>query len=93
MCLVMSGSEGETLTTSQLNAFIQLEGEAIGTSFAANESTRAAFATDVKGGEWMIYVDSETKQEHWDLVRNLHPPRLPPPSAVPVCDPSSPATD
>lgn len=52
----------------QLNAFIQLEGEAIGTSFAANSSTREAFATDIRGSEWMIYVDEKTKQEKWDLV-------------------------
>jgi ABC-type thiamine transport system substrate-binding protein len=81
------------LTTSQLNAFIQLEGEAIGTSFAANESTRAAFATDVAGGEWMIYVDSETKQEHWDLVRGLHSSRLPRASDFAFCNPSSPDAD
>ena len=51
-----------------LNAFIQLEGEAIGTSFAANDSQREAAAALVKGDEWMIYVDEETKQEHWDFV-------------------------
>lgn len=58
----------------QINAFIQLEGEAIGTRYAANESTREAFAADIKGSEWMIYVDEDTKQEHWDFVRLLYHP-------------------
>lgn len=53
---------------------MQLEGEAIGTSFAANDSTKDAFAAFIKGSEWMIYVDEETKQEHWDFVRRPAPP-------------------
>jgi hypothetical protein len=56
-----------------LNAFIQLEGEAIGTSFAADDDTREAMSTYIKGDEWMIYTDSETKTEHWDFVSTLTP--------------------
>ncbi|ORY32527.1 polysaccharide lyase family 8 protein [Naematelia encephala] len=61
--ILYNGNYGKDL----LNAFVQLEGEVIGTSFAANETTRRAFATDVQGSEWMIYVDTQTRQEHWDL--------------------------
>ncbi|KAL6863621.1 polysaccharide lyase family 8 protein [Trichoderma novae-zelandiae] len=61
--LLYNGNYGKDL----LNAFIQLEGEAIGTSFAANDSTREAMSTYIKGDEWMIYTDSETRTEHWDF--------------------------
>lgn len=54
---------------AQLNAFIQLESEAIGTSFAAGSATRDAVATQIRGNEWMIYVDDQSKEEHWDFVR------------------------
>ncbi len=52
----------------KINAFVQLESEAKGTIYAANNTTREAFATDIMGSEWMIYVDEETRQEHWDLA-------------------------
>ncbi|ETR98059.1 polysaccharide lyase family 8 protein [Trichoderma reesei RUT C-30] len=61
--LLYNGNYGKDL----LNAFIQLEGEAIGTSFAADDDTREAMSTYIKGDEWMIYTDSETKTEHWDF--------------------------
>ncbi|WVQ80630.1 hypothetical protein IAT38_002735 [Cryptococcus sp. DSM 104549] len=61
--ILYSGNYGKDL----INAFVQLEGEAIGTSFAANDTTRKAFAVYMKGSEWMIYVDDQTKQEHWDF--------------------------
>ncbi|KAF3070004.1 Chondroitinase-AC [Trichoderma lentiforme] len=61
--LLYNGNYGKDL----LNAFIQLEGEAIGTSFAADDSTREAMSTYIKGDEWMIYTDSDTKTEHWDF--------------------------
>ncbi|PTB73729.1 polysaccharide lyase family 8 protein [Trichoderma longibrachiatum ATCC 18648] len=61
--LLYNGNYGKDL----LNAFIQLEGEAIGTSFAANDDTREAMSTYIKGDEWMIYTDSETRTEHWDF--------------------------
>ncbi|KAL1873622.1 hypothetical protein VTK73DRAFT_809 [Phialemonium thermophilum] len=51
----------------QLNAFIQLEGEAIGTAFAAKDATREAVAAQIKGNEWMIFTDLKTRQEHWDF--------------------------
>lgn len=53
---------------SKLNAFIQLEGEAIGTSYAANDTTRDALAAKVKGNEWMIYTDLQTGTAYWDFV-------------------------
>ncbi|TXT07369.1 hypothetical protein VHUM_03089 [Vanrija humicola] len=61
--IIYNGNYGKDL----LNAFIQLEGEVIGTSFAANDTIREAFATQVKGSEWMIFVDKETKQQRWDF--------------------------
>lgn len=62
--ILYNGNYGKDL----LNAFIQLQGEAIGTSFSANSSAKQAFAAQVKGSEWMIYVDGETGVEHWDFV-------------------------
>ncbi|KLT39175.1 polysaccharide lyase family 8 protein [Cutaneotrichosporon oleaginosum] len=50
-----------------LNAFIQLEGEAIGTAFAANDTVREAVATFIRGSEWMIYADQSTRRLHWDF--------------------------
>lgn len=54
----------------QLNAFIQLEGEAKGTSLAANANSRQAFTAQVRASEWMIVTDAQTKRERWDLVRS-----------------------
>ena len=53
---------------SQINAFVQLEGEAMGTGYAANDSTRDAFATDIRGSEWMIFTMNSTGREMWDYV-------------------------
>ncbi|EFY99471.2 glycosaminoglycan (GAG) polysaccharide lyase [Metarhizium robertsii] len=61
--ILYNGNYGKDL----FNAFIQLEGEAIGTSFAAGNATRDAIAAQVRGNEWMIFVDQQTKQEHWDF--------------------------
>ncbi|KAG8419582.1 hypothetical protein J3458_004439 [Metarhizium acridum] len=61
--ILYNGNYGKDL----LNAFIQLEGEAIGTSFAAGNATRDAIAAQVRGNEWMIFVDQQTQQEHWDF--------------------------
>ncbi|TYJ53350.1 hypothetical protein B9479_006010 [Cryptococcus floricola] len=61
--VLYNGNYGKDL----LNAFIALEGPAIGTQYAASNDSRAALSTQVKGSEWMIYVDQETKQEHWDF--------------------------
>ncbi|KAG8405083.1 hypothetical protein J3459_022258 [Metarhizium acridum] len=62
--ILYNGNYGKDL----LNAFIQLEGEAIGTSFAAGNAPRDAIAAQVRGNEWMIFVDQQTQQEHWDFV-------------------------
>ncbi|KAK5996848.1 Chondroitinase-AC-like protein [Cladobotryum mycophilum] len=61
--ILYNGNYGKDL----LNAFIQLEGEAIGTPFAANDTTRDAMSTLIRGDEWMIYTDAENKVEHWDF--------------------------
>ncbi|KND87076.1 Chondroitinase-AC [Tolypocladium ophioglossoides CBS 100239] len=61
--ILYNGNYGKDL----FNAFIQLEGEAIGTSFAAGNATRDAMAAQTKGNEWMIFTDSHTGQEHWDF--------------------------
>ncbi|BEJ10825.1 hypothetical protein CspHIS471_0102470 [Cutaneotrichosporon sp. HIS471] len=50
-----------------LNAFIQLEGEAIGTSFAANDTVREAIAAFIRGSEWMIFRDKTTHRLLWDI--------------------------
>ncbi|WVQ70638.1 hypothetical protein IAR50_000158 [Cryptococcus sp. DSM 104548] len=61
--VLYNGNYGKDL----INAFIALEGPAIGTQYAASNDSRAALSTQVKGSEWMIYVDQETKVEHWDF--------------------------
>ncbi|KAL7936407.1 polysaccharide lyase family 8 protein [Trichoderma chlorosporum] len=61
--LLYNGNYGKDL----LNAFIQLEGEAIGTSFAADNDTREAMSTYIKGDEWMIFTDYQNRVEHWDF--------------------------
>ncbi|KJZ78676.1 hypothetical protein HIM_02067 [Hirsutella minnesotensis 3608] len=61
--LLYNGNYGKDM----LNTFIQLEGEAAETSFAADDITRQAMATLIRGSEWMIYTDSETKQQRWDF--------------------------
>ncbi|OAA69683.1 polysaccharide lyase family 8 protein [Cordyceps fumosorosea ARSEF 2679] len=61
--ILYNGNYGKDL----LNVFIQLEGEAIGTRFAANDATREAMSTYIKGDEWMIFTDQQRKQEHWDF--------------------------
>ncbi|KAK2606010.1 hypothetical protein QQS21_003527 [Conoideocrella luteorostrata] len=61
--ILYNGNYGKDL----FNAFIQLESEAIGTSFAAGNSTRGAVAAQVRGNEWMIFVDENTKQQYWDF--------------------------
>ncbi|ORX36761.1 chondroitin AC/alginate lyase [Kockovaella imperatae] len=61
--ILYNGNYGKDL----INAFVQLEGEAKGTSYAANDSTRAAFATDIRGSEWMIFVDNSTGRQLWDF--------------------------
>ena len=60
--VLYSGNYGMDL----INAFVQLEGEAIGTSYAANDSVRDAFATDMRGSEYMIFVQNDTGRELWD---------------------------
>ncbi|KAJ2965504.1 hypothetical protein NQ176_g10584 [Zarea fungicola] len=61
--IVYNGNYGKDL----LNIFISLEGEAIGTQFAANNITREAMSTYIRGDEWMIYTDHKTRQQHWDF--------------------------
>ncbi|OAA38183.1 polysaccharide lyase family 8 protein [Beauveria brongniartii RCEF 3172] len=61
--ILYNGNYGKDL----LNIFIQLQGEAVGTRFAANDATREAMSTFVKGNEWMIFTDLETRQQHWDF--------------------------
>jgi hypothetical protein len=56
----------------QLNIFIQLQGEAVGTRFAANDATREAMSTLIKGNEWMIFTDLKSRQQHWDFA-SVHP--------------------
>ncbi|KAG9240025.1 polysaccharide lyase family 8 protein [Calycina marina] len=50
-----------------LNAFIQVGGESVGTSFEAGNSTMEAIAAQVRGNEWILFVDEETGQEYWDF--------------------------
>ena len=40
----------------------------MGTAYAANDSTRDAFATDIRGSEWMIFTMNSTGREMWDYV-------------------------
>ncbi|KAM3453406.1 hypothetical protein MY3296_003814 [Beauveria thailandica] len=61
--ILYNGNYGKDL----LNIFIQLQGEAVGTRFAANDATREAVSTFVKGNEWMIFTDLKTRQQHWDF--------------------------
>ncbi|OAQ70801.1 polysaccharide lyase family 8 protein [Pochonia chlamydosporia 170] len=61
--ILYNGNYGKDL----FNAFIQLNSEAAGTSFAAGPATEDAIATQVRGNEWMIFVDEQTKREHWDF--------------------------
>lgn len=58
----------------QLNVFIQLEGEAIGTRFEATDDTRKTMSTYIKGDEWMIFTDHTTGQQHWDYVSGYYRP-------------------
>lgn len=58
--------------TLKLNIFIQLEGEAVGTRFAAGNATREAMATYIRGDEWMIFTDETTRRQHWDYVSKSH---------------------
>ncbi|PMB71517.1 Chondroitinase-AC [Beauveria bassiana] len=61
--VLYNGNYGKDL----LNIFIQLQGEAVGTRFAANDATREAMSTFIKGNEWMIFTDLKTRQQHWDF--------------------------
>ncbi|KAM3461767.1 hypothetical protein NHJ6243_004701 [Beauveria neobassiana] len=61
--ILYNGNYGKDL----LNIFIQLQGEAVGTRFAANDATREAMSTFIKGNEWMIFTDRKTRQQHWDF--------------------------
>ncbi|KAM3499288.1 hypothetical protein MY10362_007447 [Beauveria mimosiformis] len=61
--ILYNGNYGKDL----LNIFIQLQGEAVGTRFAASDATREAMSTFVKGNEWMIFTDLKTRQQHWDF--------------------------
>jgi hypothetical protein len=54
-----------------MNAFIQLEGEAKGTTYAANDTSRQAFSTVIKGSEWLLYTSNSSKQIHWDFVSDV----------------------
>ncbi|XWW94859.1 hypothetical protein V2A60_002808 [Cordyceps javanica] len=61
--ILYNGNYGKDL----LNIFIQLEGEAVGTRFAADDATREAMSTYIRGNEWMIFTDQKTGQQHWDF--------------------------
>ncbi|KAJ4144516.1 hypothetical protein LMH87_003397 [Akanthomyces muscarius] len=61
--ILYNGNYGKDL----LNIFIQLEGEAVGTRFAADDATREAMSTYIRGDEWMIFTDQKTRQQHWDF--------------------------
>ncbi|OAQ96867.1 hypothetical protein LLEC1_07262 [Akanthomyces lecanii] len=61
--ILYNGNYGKDL----LNIFIQFEGEAAGTRFAADNATREAMSTYIKGDEWMIFTDRKARQEHWDF--------------------------
>ncbi|KAM3505998.1 hypothetical protein MY11210_007736 [Beauveria gryllotalpidicola] len=61
--ILYNGNYGKDL----LNIFIQLEGEAVGTRFAADDATMEAMSTFIKGNEWMIFTDLKTRQQHWDF--------------------------
>ncbi|ATY64353.1 polysaccharide lyase family 8 [Cordyceps militaris] len=61
--ILYNGNYGKDL----LNVFIQLEGEAVGTRFAADAATKQAMSTLIKGNEWMIFTDKNTRQQHWDF--------------------------
>lgn len=55
--------------SSSTNDLLDLELEAGGTQFAANQSSQIAFATLFDGDAWMIYQNVVTKVLHWDFVR------------------------
>nr|7R2X_A Chain A, Mannuronic acid specific lyase [Paradendryphiella salina]7R2X_B Chain B, Mannuronic acid specific lyase [Paradendryphiella salina] len=50
-----------------LNAFIQLERQALDTEFEAGDTTKQAIAAQVRGNEWMTFIDEETRQQYWDF--------------------------
>lgn len=49
------------------NDLLDIEREAAGTQFAANETSRTAFSTFFEGSQWMIYYNTITKILHWDF--------------------------
>ncbi|CEJ80059.1 hypothetical protein VHEMI00264 [[Torrubiella] hemipterigena] len=61
--VLYNGNYGKDL----LNAFIQLGAEIVGTQFATNNATKQTMATYVRGCEWMIFTNQETRQEYWDF--------------------------
>ncbi|KAJ3473106.1 hypothetical protein NLG97_g10515 [Lecanicillium saksenae] len=61
--ILYNGNYGKDL----LNIFIQLQGEAVGTQFAADDVTREAMSTYIRGDEWMIFTEQTTRQQHWDF--------------------------
>jgi hypothetical protein len=65
--ILYSGNYGKDL----MNAFIQLQGEAKGTSFSANDTSKLAFSALIKGSEWLLYTSTTSKQLHWDFVSLL----------------------
>jgi hypothetical protein len=48
---------------------LDLEIEAGGTQFAANDKSKQAFATLIDGDQWMIYRNVISGVLHWDFVR------------------------
>jgi hypothetical protein len=60
--LLYNGNYGKDL----INAFVQLESETLWTNYGANSTYQEAFTTLMGGSEWMVFLDSETGQLHWD---------------------------
>ncbi|KAG5641171.1 hypothetical protein DXG03_005859 [Asterophora parasitica] len=50
-----------------VNDILGFEIEAAGTQFAANKTSKAAFATLIGGDAWMIYSNAAKKVLHWDF--------------------------
>ncbi|KIJ68409.1 polysaccharide lyase family 8 protein [Hydnomerulius pinastri MD-312] len=61
--ILYNGNYGKDFTNDVLN----LEIEATGTRFAANQTSKDAFGTLFNGDAWMIYRNIKTNVLHWDF--------------------------
>ncbi|KAF9229321.1 polysaccharide lyase family 8 protein [Gyrodon lividus] len=61
--ILYNGNYGKDFANDVLN----LEIEAAGTQFAANQISKDAFGTLFSGNVWMIYLNTRTNVLHWDF--------------------------